>query len=169
MAVSSANGKIITSLDVRTWHRNIGLTDCIVTHISRTPFGKHRPLQVYLQETTPPSNMDSKNPGSNGSNASNSDGEGYTLVQSKKQQRSQKKAERSPRTAPKASSDDMFGDSDNGGSKTPPFFRTIADIHCHQQYPPLPPSPTQPGVPGPSGTRSVRSSPRTKRHVISIF
>ena len=162
----------------------------IVTHISKTSFGKHRLCKSTFRK--PPSNMDSKNPGSNspnGSNASNTDAEGYTLVQSRKQLRSQKKAQQSPRTSPKASSDDMFGDSPNGGSKAPAFFRTIADIHCLQEYPALPPSssqlgvagpsgtrslrstPSQPGVAGPSGTRSVQSSPTTKRHVIilSIF
>ena len=157
---------------------------CIVTQISKTSFGKHRLCKFTFRK--PPSNMDSKNPGSNGSNASNTDAEGYTIVQSKKQLRSQKNAERSPRTSPKASSDDMFGDSPNGGSKAPAFFTTIADIHCLQEYPALPPSssqlgvagpsgarslrssPSQPGVADSSGTRSVRSSPTTKRHVIIL-
>ena len=141
------------------------------THLSTVHHLGNISLQGYLQETTPPSNMDSKYPGSNGSNGSKgdaSDGAEFTLVRTRKQKRAQK-AERSPRTSPNPSSDDMFGESDNGSSKTPPFFTTISDIHCHQQYPPLPSSPRQPGVAGPSGTRSVRSSPRTKRHVISIF
>ena len=133
---------------------------CIVTQISKTSFGKHRLCKSTFRK--PPSNMDSKNPGSNspnGSNASNTDAEGYSLVQSKKKRRSQRKTEQSPRTSPKASSDDMFGDSPNAGSKSPAFFRTIPEIHCQEEFPELPPSPSQLQEAGPSGSRPRRSTP----------
>ena len=121
--------------------------------------------------------MDSKNPGSNSPNGSNADAEGYSLVQSRKKRRSQRKTEESPRTSPKASSDDMFGDSPNAGTKSPALFSTIPDIHCQEDFPVLPPSPGQLQVAGPSGICTPsQKDPSTSqmtsdsdRHVISPF
>ena len=104
--------------------------------------------------------MDSKNPGSNSPNGSNADAEGFFLVQSKSKRRSQRKTEESPRTSPKASDEDMFGDSPDAGTKSPAFFSTIPDIQCQGEFPVLPPSPGQPQVAGPSGIRPRRSKPR---------